>query len=210
MTSYSGEFIIGVAALLVAVAGLVTTFVVEHERHPKLLLRVGPYADSPRDPRFRILHVKVNNKRKLVASETAVNCRGTATFRDFHTGQLLLSGLGCKWGTKPEPIRPLMMPGGQTVNYIDDALLGEAYAEDIAAGGDRPLAIAIKFEENREFYGFGPDSYRHNLRKADYRIDSYRCHVEVTVRADNADSATVKFVLQNSGTLLPDFFLESQ
>jgi hypothetical protein len=209
MSDYSSEFWIGSAALFVAIVGLVALFVVEHERRPKLLLLVGPFADSPRDPRFRVLHVKVTSKRKLVASEIAINCRGTATFRDLHTGQLLVSEMGCKWGTKPEPVRLLASSPDHFVQYVDDALLEEAYAEDIAAGGNRPLTVAIKFASEREFYGFGPESYRHNLKNPDYRMDSASCTVEVTVTADNTGPVSASFVLENGGTHLTDFYLGS-
>jgi hypothetical protein len=117
--------------------------------------------------------------------------------------------MGAKWGTKPEPVRPLASSPDHFVQYVDDALLEEAYAEDIAAGGNRPLTIAIKFAGDREFYGFGPESYRHNLKNPGYRMDAAGCIIEVTVTADNASHVSASFVLENGGTNLADFYLRS-
>lgn len=203
------ELWIAVAALIVAALGIIITLAVERYRRPRLTVRIGTFADFPKTPRFRILHVIVRNEPKIVASETAINCRGNITVRDFNTDQILLRDIGTKWATKPEPIRPVITPSQAPMYYVDDALLAEAYTEEIAAGGERPLAIAIKFDNESEFYAFGPESYRHNLKKRDYIVNSNKCFVDVSLTADNFRSQTKRFLLENASRDIKDFCLRT-
>jgi hypothetical protein len=209
LLSFSLAEWIAIVALLISIAGIVVIFLIERHRRPHLTVGIGNFADSPRTPRFRILHVIVLNQRKaFVAAETAINCRGNITIEDFSTHQELLKDIGTKWATKPEPVRPIVTSTQLTGYYIDDALLAEAYTEEIAAGGERPLAIAIKFDGDSEFHAFGPESYRHNLKKPDYGVNSSKCLLSVTVTADNARSETAKFVLENPTRDIKDFILQ--
>ena len=117
--------------------------------------------------------------------------------------------VGAKWATKPEPIKPMIAPPQQPMFYVDDALLAEAYTEEIAAGGERPLAIAIKFDGESGFCAFGPESYRHNLKNPDYLVNSNRCRVAITITADNYRPETASFVLENLSRDMKDFSLRT-
>jgi hypothetical protein len=80
--------------------------------------------------------------------------------------------------------------------------------EHILPGQDVNLAVAVKFEGERHFYGFSNLSYAHNFKNEEWRIDENSVKIELEVVASNNERINKCFVIYNPNGSISGFRLK--
>lgn len=109
----------------------------------------------------KFLHVKVINKergallRLLFGNKGAIFCKAKISFEDVNGFELLPNKLFGRWADTGEPVTASQ----DGARYFQYQLVSGLKFNHILPGESSNLAVAIKWEGEKEFYGFDNESY---------------------------------------------------
>jgi len=179
--------------------GLFSVLLVDYLKEPKLVFEVGSVAEDS-SHNWRFLHVKIKNlKRKYrfspFATAPAFECKAVIKIRDK-------SFVG-RWTSKEQPI-------GNISDVINKALVhprenihpytGEHDAVEVSIG--------IKYENEKEFYGFNNESYLHkDFKNTAYQFSLGKFSGEIVV-STLGKTYSQKFRVHNKSQKRKGFWVE--
>jgi len=177
------SFIISFVASLLAI---IITLVIERRRLPHLEIVASEEANAdntyPGGGRWKFFRVAVSNKPfskllRWVPRQTAENCRPKIEFYDLN--KKLLFGFNGRWASTPE------LP-----QLEHDHLLKLLYPDPVTipVGDSEFLDIIVKYEKDKEAYGWNNEAYIHNWRIPHYKLNCGKYLVKVTINTQNGIS----------------------
>lgn len=153
------------------IALLLTEFYDRVIKRPSFLISVGDIAEGSS---HRFLHINVTNverrglKRLLRSNSAAELLKARVTFIDPATGASICEFTG-RWSSKAEPLEDINPING--TGKFSPFLAKEAETEALLPGETSPLTIAIKFNDEDEFYGFNNWSYTNNWKDPQLKVE---------------------------------------
>lgn len=205
--------------VLGALVAALITIVVEYLRRPQLKLSVEQPIDQPQ-PRFgaqhwRAVRVNVRNESlpcfaKWMLRAPALQCRATITLHHLHDGHMVFNRtMDARWPGSPEPV-PItgVFPDGSSFQLLDFARLFAPSRFDIYAGEQTSIDVAVKFDDERECYGWNNDAYFADPpgKSPQWKLDYGQYLLVVTVYSSGQETTDV-FRLVND-VARSDFRLE--
>jgi hypothetical protein len=170
---------------------ILTTLFVENLRRPKLSLSCEDAIQHRHaNENFWVLRVRVSNSAlprylSWMLRATAVQCRGIIWFLEAEgpeRGRPIAEAMEARWSDALEP-RPLEIVGaGKSMFIHDPARAMSGIRMDIQPGESEPLDIAVRFENDKEFYGWNNEAYfSKNGRTESWKIDRKTVLVQVSI-----------------------------
>lgn len=200
-------------AFVSAILGVILTLIVERERFPKIDIVASEESNADNTyqsglhsgERWKFFRVAVRNKKMpsflgwLLVRQTAENCRATIYITGINNNTNF-SYKG-RWASTPE----LPHLNG------NDAVLKLIYPDPvtITEGNQEYLDIFTKYENDSEAYGWNNESYFHNWRNPDYKLERGKYKIKVVLNMQNGISATKVFLL-NIGDKIKDTNIENK
>jgi len=139
--------------------------------------------------RWKFFRVSVVNHKmpfflRWLIRQTAENCRAILNITGIDN-QTKISFKG-RWASTPE--LPFLK---------DDAILRlfEPDPVTILAGEQEYLDVIAKYEDDKEAYGWNNESYFHNWRNPNYKLERGKYKVKITVSTQNGTTAMKNFFL---------------
>jgi hypothetical protein len=213
------EWLAVVVALVGAGIAVCIPLAVEYARRPELAVELADDLNiENRTPNQRIVHVRVVNRplqglrARWLLRNAANGCKVHVKFVS-HSDQ---SGpeFDGRWSGHPEPYTLVAIPGPtggvaavpwvQRLSLVDEAKIPQTRVIDVSPGTEgQVVGIAIKTDDYKEAYGFGPESYLYeagHLQNPQWFLPHTTYDVQVFAEAGELRSPIVRFVLRNEGT----------
>jgi hypothetical protein len=198
------------AVLTGIISSLAVVIFYEWAKKPRLSLEIGTVHVIPQllthTPTHRFLHVKAVNHRsrfwgRLMPRNAALFCRAWV---DVFPGAGAPFTFDARWTTKREPGEYI----GLDKLKIDPGLVYQIPREDIHAGEEAEISIAVKHQNEEECYGFNNKSYMFSAWKnPDWKIGLGKHRVAVRLSCGDL-YITRNFFLNNQSNRIDDFKLE--
>jgi hypothetical protein len=196
-------------AVLGAVFGAVVTLFIEKKRLPKIEIisrdmanADNTYNSGPHQgERWKFFRLSVNNKKItpffnwLVIRQTAENCRATINIQGIDN-PIIFSFKG-RWASTPE------------IPYLGQNSVLKLIEPDpvtIPENHEEFLDVVVKYENDKEGYGWNNEAYFHNWRTPHYKLSPGRYQVYVKINTQNGVSFLESFLLI-IGERIEDTFL---
>ena len=190
------SFLISLIASLIAV---LIALLIEKKRMPKLVINASESANADntyREPnihaneRWKFFRVEVENKKfpkilSWIPRQTAENCRAKVEFYKKDETSPIFAFAG-RWASTPE------------IPHIpQDAIVKLLHPDPVTlpVGEKEILDIIAKEENDNEAYGWNNESYFHNWRNIEYKLDEGEYIVKVTINTQNGISFNRRFKL---------------
>lgn len=199
---------------------IATAIFVEWLRKPSLVLRIEtPELELPKNapPQTRHLRLVLKNKPLIpgfrwMQRSAALQCRGTITFHNKDGQDVIGKAMAVRWASSPEPINL----GGQIVDLQQPAQLvyrivnitGMESRVDVHPGEEEILDVSVRFKGEPECYGWNNESYFHNYRTPDWKLDRGVYLVRAVI-ATSGSKCIGRFCLMNEADPLTAFHLTS-
>jgi hypothetical protein len=206
MKEWFFDFLISLAALVVAIISIIIVIVVEYVRRPLIEFvqhRDMPTAEDERQGKMWY-HLSVRNKEApcFFNRDAALQCIATVDFLDVNSRQSLVQ-IRAHWVNQPEPRQP--------DGIFDYSKIPTAQRIDV---GFRPESfdVLLKFEGQTGFYAADPwIVYRYPLENQEWerlRIEYHECIVRAEIESINLGKRKVgEYLLRNKGTRKEDIEL---
>jgi hypothetical protein len=155
----------------------------------RLLFSPGKTIDAIQSngKRCRFLHLKVMNRPwrvPLVRRQTAYSCHGMITF--LSSDRLPISKpMPVRWAAAPQPVRQEIV-NGKSVGVLEPNLVRIARFMDIPPGETEDCDIAIRIQGDADAYGWTPESYLHDWRHPDFRLQTGDYIAQITLTAGDS------------------------
>ncbi len=211
-----GQSSLLVGALVGAIGSLLATWYYERATRPSLEIIEDdnpPAADHFKDrgwPPHKFLQLKVRQKRGRWLFRTrrpAWATRATMTVHKQDGTRAISEEIVARWSGAPEPLATASL-GNQVIQVWDISKLPLGQRFDIHANAEQQLAVAVKFEGERECWIFSNESYPcKRWQKPEWRLDAGTYTVTLRVFYESG-VAVRQFRLKNAGTSRNDFVLE--
>lgn len=199
-------FLISLGATIL---GISIVLLIERFRLPKIEIVVSEDANDdvtyhsghPRsNQRWKFFRVWVKNKPmpkwlRWLVRETAENCRAIISI-DGMNNQIRIV-YKARWASTPE-IPSILHEAGVKITHPDPV--------SMTAGEKEPLDIIAKYEKDSEAYGWNNESYFHNWRNPNYKLDPGQYRVKITVDSQNGISAAKEITLVVGPTIDQTYF----
>lgn len=187
-------------SFLSSILGVILALIFDREKYPKLDIIAGEEANSDNTyasgnqtgKRWKFFRVSVINRKIhpclswLMLRQTAENCRATVYIKGINNStDFSYKG---RWASTPE--LPHLSNG--------DALLKLLYYPDpvtIEEGEREILDIFTKNEDDNEAYGWNNESYYHQWRNEDYKLNQGLYKLKVVINTQNGVSSSKEFVI---------------
>lgn len=139
--------------------------------------------------RWKFFRVAVINHKmpfllKWLVRQTAENCRAILNIKGIDN-QTSFSFKG-RWSSTPE------------LPFLKDNAILRLFEPDpvtILAGEREFLDVIAKYEHDKEAYGWNNESYYHNWRNPNYKLERGKYKVKITINTQNGTSVTKIFFL---------------
>jgi hypothetical protein len=192
-----------------AVFGAVATLFIEKKRLPKIEIIARDMANADntynsgphQGERWKFFRLSVINKKItpflnwLVIRQTAENCRATINIKGMDN-PIIISFKG-RWASTPE-IPHLGQNAVLKLIEPDPVTIPENHEEF--------LDVVVKYEKDKEGYGWNNEAYFHNWRTPHYKLNPGRYQVYVKINTQNGVSFSEEFLL-TIGERIEDTFL---
>ncbi|GEM_PF-6753304 len=210
MQSLAG-WALAIAILALVLAGFLLSL--EWLKKPRLSITVAK--PSGVSGRYRLLHVRVVNRdlpeaiRWLTQRRAVLSCRAEVAFYEEWSDRLLFEFSG-RWVGNPQTMSPALV-AGSPLDVFGGSSVPLWQRMEIPPGGEEELGIAVKYQGERECYGWGNESYTYpQLKNPKWVLKEVDCYtVRVGVSSGNL-LVTKSFILHNEGPGLESFYLEEK
>lgn len=184
---------------------------IEYERKPKLEIEIAPPIDfnSLKSLRLRIKNLPLPFFLRWICRQSALQCHGNITFHDRSNGQNIFGReMQIRWVNNPEPIPlEIKFDDGKAAKMYDPIRFTQLQRMDIYPGEYEDLDVIVRFNGERECYGWNDDSYRVSMRNPDWRLERDQYLIKLTLRT-SGEIISKKFRLLNPN-LEKDFRIEN-
>jgi len=201
-----------------AIVAILTTIIVEMARRPKLRLRIAPVVDAPypeNRPAKRGLALTVDliNEPlpgifRWMSRNPALQCRGTISFHHLDGQRFFKDLMPLRFARSPQPI-PMQIVLGELRGFLVDPMRLSADSRvDVYPGESTPIDIAVKFDSEKECYGWSNLSYFSDppWRHPDWKLPEGRFLVAINVSSSGQKCSGLFRLLNHGGP--KDFRLE--
>jgi len=196
-------------SLSATILGISIVLLIERFRLPKIEIVVSEDAND--DVTYRSGHQRANERWKFyrvwvrnkpmpkwlswLVRETAENCRAVISIHGINN-QVHIAYKG-RWVSTPE-IPSILHAAAVKITHPDPV--------SIRAGEKEVLDIMTKHEKDSEAYGWNNESYFHNWRNPNYRLDPGQYRAKITVDSQNGISAAKEITLVVGTTIDQTYF----
>lgn len=200
---------------VISVASILIVLWFESKRKPKLRFSIGEMAEiEPNDPRglqpAKLPHVYVYNESmprwlsRAFDRNPALACRGEISFHNLDGQNLFSRPMPVRWANNPEPLVQDPKTGQFTGIDWDKMRVGPLW--DIPPGNDPGiLNVVYRAKTDPECYGYNNDSYLHNWRNPEWKLDPGQYLAKIVIRT-GGQTFTETVQIMNLG--YDDFRLE--
>ena len=206
------------------VLAFVAILVFEWSVSPRLEIRRAPpdvevLDFPPGNPIERFLRVQVVNKPLSVpvltflSRRVALRCRAYVSFFDETTKQRVPSPPlpeSVRWTNTSEGRYEIDPNTGRTFRLVDSSMFPQMETLDIGPNTPQPLDLVVKRQGDTDIYMHNAlnlmnPTFQHPAN----RLSGLSFRVEIYVRAENAKSKPVRFIIRNLGGNLQDLTLHA-
>jgi hypothetical protein len=201
----------------------VAAFLIEYLRKPKLRLSIEqPHLDRTDDSgkvhTSRHLRLRLHNDVSSLFAPwmlraSAVQCRGAITFHHLNDGQNVFDrSMAVRWSNSAEPLTNVglattpvtgLFPSQPAPQIFKFALTSRI---DVYAGEEELLDVAVRFQGEKDCYGWNNEAYLYNWRAPHWKLGPGRYLVRVVITSSGQSCKGV-FRLVNDVESLGDFRL---
>lgn len=203
-------FTTALGAFLGAVLSLLVSMIIEHQRKPKLSLKIEEpptdmnYTDRPAN-KARFLRVRLSNRAtpwylSWLGRNAAIHCHGEIQFYHQNDGAPVLSKpMPIRWAGSEEPLSFQVLPDGKFAQLLDASKFHAAFYRDCHAGSEEPIDVVARFNDETDCYGWTNENYLPNKlwRNTDWKLPNGRYLVAITVHSAG-EKVVDLFRLENS------------
>lgn len=196
-------------SLCATILGISIVLLIERFRLPKIEIVVSedanddvtyPSGHTMAEQRWKFFRVWVKSKPMpkwlhWLVRETAENCRAVISIEGVNN-QTRIAYKG-RWASTPE-IPNILYAAAVKITHPDPV--------SIRAGEKEVLDIITKYEKDREAYGWNNESYFHNWRNPNCKLEPGQYRVKVTVDTQNGISAAKEITLVVGTTIEQTYF----
>jgi len=182
-----------------SLAAVIVALVIERMRMPKLIIATSENSNSdntypPSHPRagqrWKFYRIEVKNKPfpkflSWIPRQTAENCRGIVEFVKNDETIPIFAFAG-RWSSTPE------------IPHIPNQAIVKIYHPDpvtISVGEKEILDVIVKADGDVEAYGWNNESYIHDWRNPNYKLNEGEYTVKITINTQNGISFCKHFTL---------------
>lgn len=178
--------------VLGAIISIALTILIETLRQPHLDIQIADPADARYENRparqARFLNLKLVNKSmprwfRWLSRETAMQCHGVLSFHHLDGQNVFGRSMPIRWSDSPEPTPIQVVVDEKTLFIVDPTRLTLESKIDVPAGEAGVFAVAGRFDNEDECYGWSNESYFSNpiWRNPTWMLPRERFLVRATV-----------------------------
>jgi len=183
---------------------------VEYQRKPSLKIEIP----SPINfKEFRSLRLRVRNLSlprifKWIYRQPALQCHGNITFHYINNGQNIFGReMQIRWVNNPEPIPlEIIFNDGKKAKMYDPIRFTQLQRMNIYPGEYEDLDIVIRFNREKQCFGFNDESYRLSFKNPKWQLGNDQYLIKLTLRS-SGETVSKKFRLINPN-LIDDYRIE--
>lgn len=203
-------FTTALGAFLGALLSLLVIIIIEHQRKPKLSLKIEEpptdisYSNRPAN-KARFLRVRLSNRGmprllKWLGRNAAMHSHGEIQVYHQNDGAVVFSSpMPIRWAGSDEPFSFQALPGGKVAQVFDPSKFNAAFYRDCHAGSEEPIDVVARFDNDADCYGWTNENYLGNKvwRNPDWKLPRGRYLVTITVHTAG-EKVVDLFKLENS------------
>ena len=175
--------------LLAGIIGILIVLWIERQRRPSITITLGQpghikEGDPLKRPPCTWLHVQVHNRNvpKWLAwvyhGEPALACRAWITFHHLDGQRVFDREMNARWSGSNQPkVESINTEEGQLAR-----LVGAEDSFDIPPGDQTTLDVVFRAKDESECYGWNNQSYLHNWRHPEWKLEKDRYVATVRVK----------------------------
>jgi putative Mn2+ efflux pump MntP len=189
-------------------AALVTLLAIYLLQRPRIRIRIQENEKPNTQFGAKFVHILVTNKSfGLLRGGVAEHCKGTITV-DKPGKKVFVT----KWATKRDPVSLQYVSKTRVIQTVDLVAVEESKYETIFPGETKPLDVALKLNNEEEFYMHEPENFIPPIqkrKKPDNLVGKGEFICTVSLECGNhRTNVSHTFKLVNRGSGYDDFFLE--
>lgn len=199
--------------ILALVLGIAIVLWIERQRRPHLTMSVGipgtiDAADPLKRPITTFLHVRIQNRSvpRLISwvydGEPALSCAAWVSFHHLDGQQIFREEMTARWTETPEPEFEQFKVGNQTAVRVTKV----QNTVDIPPGESSQIDAVSRIDGEDECYGWNNQSYLHNWRHPDWKLDKGRYIARVRAKSGGREFVDAFMIVNDVG--FDDFRLE--
>ena len=201
-------------ALLSTAFATVVIYRIERTRRPKIRIEIEepldhtgyPEGAPARKARYLVLNV-INEPLKpcwrWLGRDVALKCTATVAFHRLDGQNVFGRSFACRWSASDEPgvakLETVGLIGKEPIQLFRTPRISKEPEIDIYPGSREELAIAARFDEDTEAYGWSNANYLSNpaWRNPESKLPLGRYLTRVTIRCPNAQEAWALYRIIN-------------
>ena len=195
------------------VLGIAIVLWIERQRRPHLSMSVGipgtiDQADPLKRPATTFLHVRIRNRTvpRLISwvydGEPALSCASWVSFHHLDGHQIFEKEMTARWTETPEPELQQFKVDEKVVVRVTNV----QNTVDIPSGESTQIDVVSRIDGDDECYGWNNQSYLHNWRHPDWKLDKGRYIARVRVKFSGREFTEAFMIVNDVG--FEDFRLE--